>query len=227
MDTNKVTLLGYYGGDSTHALSAWQSTGLEVGVDLNAFDVEMRVPVLYESTASTKKRSTEDLLSFLATHNHATPFEKSILHFQITAEIASHVHILKHRMSSVNSESARYKEFLEDKFYVPQDWPEKNKEELYQHCISCFEKYHRTIEELEAEGIDRKRAKESARFYLPYATQLNFDWMMNFRSFVNIQQLRNSPHAQVEIREIAESMLQQIKELPGNPFQYSLKAFNL
>ena len=75
--------------------------------------------------------------------------------------------------------------------------------------------------------MGRKRAKESARYFLPYAKQLDFDCMFNFRSFVHFQGLRNSPDAQVEIEEIAQSMLEQVKAIPSNPFQYSLEAFGL
>jgi thymidylate synthase ThyX len=39
--------------------------------------------------------------------------------------------------------------------------------------------------------------------------------------------LRYSTHAQVEIRDIARQMLEQVVAIEGNPFQHTLKAFNL
>jgi thymidylate synthase ThyX len=39
--------------------------------------------------------------------------------------------------------------------------------------------------------------------------------------------LRNSEHAQVEVRELAQGMLQLVKNLPGNPFEDTIKAFDL
>jgi thymidylate synthase ThyX len=51
--------------------------------------------------------------------------------------------------------------------------------------------------------------------------------MFNFRSFVNFQRLRNSEHAQLEIREIAAEMLRLVKEIPGDPFKYTIEAFGL
>lgn len=179
-----------------------------------------------------------------------TPFEKSTLHFQVTADIATHIHCLKHRIGiSINSESARYKE-LQDKWHIPDDWhdlavlyPEEG-EWNYAHNY-CFEDecftwsealesylqlghslYHTAIEQLTPQ-IGRKRAKESARYFLPYAKQLDFDMMFNFRSFVHFQQLRNTEHAQKEVRDIARSMLEQVINIPGNPFKDSLIAFNL
>lgn len=242
---NKVTLIGYYGGDKTHALSAWQSTGIEFDYTKN---INSRTDFLFEATAKDKKKSMPELLKMLADSEHGTPFEKSTLHFQITADVATHIQCLKSRIAvSINSESARYKE-LDDKWYIPDDW--KNVPVLYPEdhewkfgeyfCFQeeCFswsdaldkyaqlghELYHAAIEQLTPE-LGRKRAKESARYFLPYAKQLDFDMMFNFRSFMHFQGLRNSEHAQLEIREIADSMLEQVRAIPGDPFKYSLEAF--
>jgi thymidylate synthase ThyX len=71
--------------------------------------------------------------------------------------------------------------------------------------------------------MPKKRAKESARFYLPYANQLTADVMFNFRSFMHFQGLRNEDGAQKEIKDIAQHMLIQIAET--NQFTLSLNAF--
>jgi galactose-1-phosphate uridylyltransferase len=51
---------------------------------------------------------------------------------------------------------------------------------------------------------------------------------MSFDGFVQIYKKRNllSP-SQKEIANIVEQMLDEIKSIPNNPFEYSLKAFNL
>jgi thymidylate synthase ThyX len=53
------------------------------------------------------------------------------------------------------------------------------------------------------------------------------DVSFNWRSFAHFQKLRNSEHAQLEVRELAEQMLQLVKDIPGNPFEKTIKAFNL
>lgn len=200
---NKVELLGTYGSDLTHAASAWTSTSREL--------------------TEEKLSRVDKLLKMLAENNHHTPFEKSSLHFLVTADIASHIHCLKHRISvSVNCESSRYRELKEDKYYLPVDWSKEEQEKLEKHCFESFEKYHSAIERL-SPLLGRKRAKESARFYLPYATQLRFDIMFNMRSFMHFQGLRNKPDAQLEIREIADEMLRLIKE--KEEFKHTLAAF--
>ena len=68
---NEVVLLGHYGSDWTHACSAWTSTTREL--------------------TDEKKARMPALLKMLAKEGHHTPFEKSSLHFLVTAEIASHI----------------------------------------------------------------------------------------------------------------------------------------
>jgi len=226
--SNKVELIGWYGGDEINACSAWTSTSRDL--------------------TTKKKERIPDLLKMLADNGHETPFEKSIVHFLVDTEIASHIHILKHRISSLNAESARYKELKEDKFYIPEDWQNVKLEEdldienwyghfsalkgdAWSNILEDYTKvgnelYHRALKDLTA-TLGRKRAKESARFFKTYNSQIQADVMFNFRSFVNFQRLRNSEHAQLEIREIAAEMLRLVKEIPGDPFKYTIEAFGL
>ena len=203
MGQNKVELLGYYGGDLEHALSAWTSTSRDLTEEKRA-----RIPAL---------------LKMLAENGHHTPFEKSMLHFLVTCDTASHIHIIKHRIAvSVNAESARYKELKADQAYIPTDWPENDQKLLANWMRASYNQYHAATERL-AGPLGRKRAKESARFFIPYANQLDLDVGFNFRSFMHFQGLRNSEHAQKEIREIAQGMLKLIKETGA--FTESLRAF--
>ena len=48
--------------------------------------------------------------------------------------------------------------------------------------------------------------------------------MFNMRSFANFLKLRNSEHAQVEIREIAQEMLSLVQNIEGNPFEQTIKS---
>lgn len=201
---NKVELIGFYGSDETHALSAWTSTGREL--------------------TEERKNRMGKLLKTLAENGHHTPFEKSLLHFLVVCDTASHIQLLKHRIGvSINAESARYKELKEDKFYIPIDWPEALKIDLMSQTLKSYNNYHRVIRILETENIDRKRAKESARFFLPYANQLTLDISFNFRSFMHFQGLRNKSDAQLEIKNIAEEMLNLV--INTNTFPHSLAAF--
>ncbi len=206
---NKLELIGYYGSDETHACSAWTSTNRDL--------------------TEEKRNRIPQLLKMLASQGHHTPFEKSSLHFLVTTDIASHIHILKHRIGvSANSESSRYKELTEDRFYIPEDWPDYWQRQLQQYTETGLRLYHDAIDSLtENYGMDRKRAKETARFFRPYNTQIQCDVMFNWRSFYHFLSLRDKPEAQKEIRELAHTMLQLVSDIEGKPFQHTIEAFNL
>ena len=207
MNKNHVELLGFYGNDTVHAQSAWTSTSRDLSDD--------------------KIKRIPQLLKMLAQDGHHTPFEKSSLHFLVTVDQATHIHLLKHRIGvSINGESARYKELKEDKTYIPADWPEDLRVNLEAFTKMSNEWYHNTLEKL-TPILGRKRAKESARYFKTMNSQITMDIMFNWRSFVHFLKLRDSEHAQVEVRELAQGMLQLVKDIPGNPFEDTIKAFGL
>lgn len=204
---NKVELIGYYGSDTTHAQSAWTSTSRELSKD--------------------KLERIPNLLKMLAENGHHTPFEKSSLHFLVTVDQASHIHFLKHRIGvSINGESARYKELKEDKMYMPNDFPKEWKGKLDVFTQASNNLYHKCLEEL-TPLLGRKRAKESARFFKTMNSQITMDVMFNWRSFYHFLSLRNKPDAQKEIQEIAQQMLDLVNDIEDNPFEHTIKAFNL
>ena len=201
---NTVKLLGYYGSDEVIACSAWTSTSRDLTDD--------------------KKKRIPKLINMLWREGHETPFEKGTVHFLVDCDIASHIHLLKHRISSLNAESARYKELKEDKFIVPDDWSEYWQKKLAHYTQQGNELYHQCVGEL-TDTLGRKRAKESARFFKTYNSKIQSDIMFNMRSFGNFLKLRNSEHAQKEIREIAEKMLKLVENIEGNPFEATFSAW--
>ena len=122
--------------------------------------------------------------------------------------------------------SARYKELKEDKLYIPPDWPEQLQQDLIDFTIEANEFYHNFIDILTPK-LGRKRAKESARFFKTMNSQITMDVMFNWRSFYHFLNLRDKPDAQKEIREIAQQMLHQVKNIDGNPFEHTINAFKL
>lgn len=204
---NTVELLGYYGSDIVHAQSAWTSTSRDLSPE--------------------KLERVGSLLSMLAREGHHTPFEKSTLHFLVTVDQATHIHLLKHRIGvSINGESARYKELKEDKTYLPEDWDSKWLAKLESFTNLANAMYHQALLEL-TPALGRKRAKETARYFKTMNSQITMDVMFNWRSFVHFLQLRDSEHAQKEVRDVAREMLAQVKGIEGNPFALTIEAFNL
>ena len=64
-----------------------------------------------------------------------------------------------------------------------------------------------------------------SRFFKTYNSQIQADVMFNMSSFANFLKLRDSEHAQLEIREIAQEMVTLVKNIEGNPFEHTLKAW--
>jgi flavin-dependent thymidylate synthase len=224
MNNNSVELIGIYGDDELIACSAWTSTSREL--------------------TKEKKNRISELINDLWNNGHETPFEKGIVHFLVNCDIASHIHLLKHRMSSLNAESARYKELKEDKYYIPKDWKDlKITEEIevydgdmpsYIANVHTWDKiikdfteessrlYHECLKQL-TPILGRKRAKESARYFKTYNSQIQSDVMFNMRSFANFLKLRKSEHAQKEISEIANRMLELVRQT--GKFEHTLNAW--
>jgi len=214
---NTVELLGYYGSDETHAQSAWTSTSRDL--------------------TEEKKERIPKLLTMLASEGHHTPFEKSSLHFLVTVDQATHIHLLKHRVGvSINGESARYKELKEDKFIIPYDWrmtgDNPDADDIVSHWADTLMTqtrrmnalYHECLADL-TPILGRKRAKESARFFKTMNSQITMDVMFNWRSFMHFMHLRNDEHAQKEVMHVAQEMLRLVRTIPGDPFKHSLEAF--
>jgi thymidylate synthase (FAD) len=222
MNNNTVELLGYYGGDEAIACSAWTSTSRDLTDEKRA-----RIPALLKQLWSAEPVP------------HGSPFEKGVVHFLVNCDIASHIHLLKHRIASINAESARYKELKEDKFYLPEDWGQHtetdvgilNKYNVYdwrtlleQKSLEMNVLYHQCLKDL-TPVLGRKRAKESARFFKMYNSQIQADVMFNMRSFHNFITQRMDDHAQLEIQDIAKQMLELVKNIEGNPFKHTIEAF--
>lgn len=215
---NTVELIGSYGGDEAIACSAWTSTS--------------------RNLTPEKKARIPQLIHQLWSDGHETPFEKGMVHFLVNCDIASHIHLLKHRIASINAESARYKELKEDKYYLPEDWKGIRISDIGEVLNTPSDDWYKRLEEYTQEGnrlyhacladleptLGRKRAKESARFFKTYNSQIQADVMFNMRSFANFLKLRTSKSAQVEIREIATQMLELVKAIPENPFEHTLAA---
>ena len=236
---NSVVLIDYMGGDNLHAVNAWASTFLELGIELPD-DIHARTDALTDAIQAqgARKRSVPELLHYLAnsTPAHASPFRASKFIFGMTIETATHIQLLTHTVAieHTNAESARYKELMEDKYYLPADWLDYGDEGAYWHRIlemhtergNMF--YHQAITSLVDAGMPKQRAKETARYFKGYNSQLNVVRSLNFDGLMQLWSKRgeHSP-SQREIARVVEDMVQAVRDIPGNPFKHSLAAFGV
>lgn len=218
---SRVTYVGHYGSDLQIALAAWTSTSRELTED--------------------KLSRVDKMITNLYNEGHKTPFERGIVHFLVETDIASHIHLIKHRMIGTNGESARYKELKEDKYYLPEDWlniklsensiPHKRDRELFgndwlnvlrNYTEMGNRLYHQCLADL-TPILGRNRAKESARYFKTYNSVITTDVIMNMSCFDNFYKLRHSDKAQKEIYDIAGEMATIIENIEGNPFKTTIK----
>lgn len=174
----------------------------------------------------------EKLIGYLMKNKHTSPFESVVCSFEVEAPIFVFRQWHRHRTWSYNEISARYTE-LPDKFYVPavEDIGAQHKsnkqmresvaleEELalrrrteivdyMSQCSECYTQYKSFI----ASGWPR----ELARAVLPVATFSRMVATVNLHNLFGFLRLRLHIHAQNEIREYAEQMVNLV--YPHAPF---------
>lgn len=176
--------------------------------------------------------SDEGLIRYLYKHKHGTPFESCVMRFYFEFPIFTSRQVVKHRLSSINEESGRYRE-LQSVFY---EVPEERKlvqvgktgaykfelgsaDQLYavrwvqrSTAISSWENYQMLLQM----GI----AKEVARQHLPFHLYSSMYFTANLRSVLNFLSLRkdwgkdatHASKAQYEISLVADGIAEVVKE---------------
>jgi thymidylate synthase (FAD) len=174
-------------------------------------------------SAGTDASQSAGLIRFLMRERHGSPFEHSVMTFYVQAPIFVWREHMRHRMTSYNEESGRYR-VLEPVFYVP--GPDRNlvqvgKAGAYdfqpgtpeQHALTveateqaCREAYAQYERMLEA-GV----AREVARTVLPVSTYSSAYVTINARALMNFLSLRRRAddarfpsYPQREIEMVAE-----------------------
>lgn len=212
MSKLQVELQEIMGGDRSIAECAWTSS----------------------STLQTKaKRSNKDverIVTQLAMDGHGVPFESVIMRFWLRLPIMMDRHVMTHRIMSANGMSSRYRTMPDDFYPIPPDVIEILNKVCPSYAPLVEQKYNALCEEAnsfyrkilanakDSEDKNRltndeyKRVREVIRGVLPQANMTERVITLNLRSFANFQKLRNSPHAQKEIRQIAQAMLDCVKQ---------------
>ncbi|RME45771.1 MAG: FAD-dependent thymidylate synthase [Chloroflexi bacterium] len=158
----------------------------------------------------------QGLLNRLMRDKHTSPFEHAVFQFRIRAPIFVVRQWMRHRFSSYNEESGRYVKLV-DEFYLPDrlrirvgkamDYsfePIDDERNAYfrKRIGELYEEARALYEEMLEAGI----AREHARIVLPVAQYTTFFWTVNALSLMNFLNLRNSEHAQYEIRQYARAI---------------------
>lgn len=202
-----VELQEYMGSDESIANAAWTST----------YNKNQR------DTKYVDKERVKELVPRLIREGHSVPVESVILRFWIRMPIFTDRQHMTHRVASHNGLSGRYRTMPEDWYGIPEDVAAilnkvNHKSEYDEICALAYASYKKDIIKLkEAEkqnvitNVEFKRAREILRAQLPTAGMVERTTILNLRSFSNYQRLRNSAHAQLEIKRVAELMYQEVR----------------
>ena len=170
------------------------------------------------SFGKKKKKFTDGdarLISYLARHNHWTPFGHCSLQFHIVAPVFVARQLVKHQVGLVWNEVSRRYVDSDPEFYTPDVWRGRVKDKkqgsdpnnsieniftseyphLMEHCKNLYIKM-----------LDSNICPEQARMVLPQSMMTEWYWSGTLMAFSRICNLRCKPDTQKETREVAENI---------------------
>lgn len=176
------------------------------------------------------------LIRYLLRRQHTTPFEMCEVKLHVKLPIFVARQWIRHRTASVNEYSARYS-VLDREFYVPEaeaiaaqsatnrqgrgDAAASNEAEwvrsvMSEHAGLAYDGYLAMLNEEDEAGVrpDVGRqgiARELARANLPVSFYTQWYWKVNLLNLMRFLELRADPHAQWEIRQYAEIILEMMR----------------
>jgi thymidylate synthase (FAD) len=209
----KVELLNYFGDDLMIANAA---------------------RVSYGKSKNELDHKDQKLIQYLVEHKHTAPFRHPQLQFRIECPIFVERQLFKHQVGlSANSISGRYVDFNDNYYRIIE--LRKQSSSSKQGSDGSLDKpdliskmdHHITLsQQLYQELCDAGVAKEQARAILPLCLETQFIWTGSLLAYIHLWKLRLKNDTQQETREIAQEMLQLVKNIDGNPFEHTLKAWS-
>ena len=164
--------------------------------------------------------SDEKLISFLARHNHWSPFAHCSVQFRIKAPVFVARQLVKHQVGlSWNEISRRYVDY-EPEFYDPDIWraraEDKKQGSDEESNLEWIDRDTRTgrlhVEVYELANKNYKRmleagvAPEQARMILPQSMMTEWYWSGTLYAFARVCNLRCAKDTQLESRIVADSI---------------------
>jgi len=197
--------------DGISSLSLLRTAGSDL-------DVVNAARVSFGSMSDTFGARDEKLIHYLLSHAHTSPFEHTHLVFYVKLPLFIARQWMRHRIGvSYNEVSGRYTQ-VPLEFYTPKQWrtPDarnkqgsvvgqiSNEKECYTAYKDALETCSKVYEQLLQAGV----AKELARGVLPVCTYTQFIFTCNLISLFHFVKLRYDHHAQWEIQQYAQGMLE-------------------
>lgn len=173
--------------------------------------------------AGTKKVSDDrTLIRYLLRHRHTTPFEMAEIKLLVRVPMDCWRQWIRHRTANVNEYSTRYSIAIDSTQTTPPDaWRSQAESNRQGSGDPLPEATGRRLSEEEQRFQEESRrlyqsrleagvAREQARKDLPLSTYTEAYWKVDLHNLLNFLSLRMDEHAQLEIREYARTIGQEI-----------------
>jgi len=173
--------------------------------------------------AGTKK-VTQDrgLIRYLMRHHHSTPFEMCEIKLHVRVPMDAWRQWIRHRTANVNEYSTRYSIAINQAQQTSaEEWRLQsglNKQGSEGFLDSTIGKeltdeetnLHKNIWDIYNSRIEMGVAREQARKDLPLSTYTEAYWKIDLHNLFHFLRLRMDSHAQLEIREFAQTIGEKI-----------------
>lgn len=162
------------------------------------------------STQSNGKDNNR-LIRYLIRKGHMQPIEFGVMKFEVKLPIFVERQWVRHRTATMCELSGRYTE-SDCEVYIPEldnvrgteelEQYEGNVELFYGNNEDGYEHSLKSYKDSLSIGVDR----ELARINLPLGLYTLKHWQIDLRNLLHFLNLRNNPHAQLEIKEYADAI---------------------
>jgi len=190
--------------------------------------------VSYGKTKTDFDTNDIKLINYLIKHKHVAPFRHPQIQFRIECPIFVERQLFKHQVGlSANSISGRYVDFSDKYFKIESLRKQSSSSKqgsdgiiINQVLLEKINKHVESSKLLYKELCDADIAKVQARAILPLLLETEFIWTGSLLAFLHFWDLRLKSDTQQETREIAQQMLELVKNIEGEPFKYTLQAWD-
>ena len=169
------------------------------------------MPRVHMGEAKVLQHKDEKLIKYLAKHNHKSPFNHAFATFHVKAPIFVARQLQKHEYMPWNEISRRYVD-SEPEFYVPDVWRgrSKDKKQGSSGKITVSSDLARNMAESAKKDyeylLDLGICPEQARMVLPQSMMTEWYWSGTLYAFAKMCSLRLKEDTQLETREIAKQI---------------------
>ena len=162
------------------------------------------------------------LIRYLLRHRHTTPFEMAEIKFLIRVPMDCWRQWIRHRTANVNEYSTRYSLAIDStQSTKPEEWRQQASsnrqgsgdplsDEIGQQLTQEEQRLQDQMRQVYQQRIDAGVAREQARKDLPLSTYTEAYWKIDLHNLLHFLNLRMDSHAQLEIRQYAEAIAENI-----------------